>query len=70
MKGTVKWFNASKGFGFIEGEDGEDYFVHQTAINDDKNFRDDDKVTFDPVEGERGKQAQNVELANESESSE
>jgi CspA family cold shock protein len=70
MKGTVKWFNASKGFGFIEGEDGEDYFVHQTAIKDDKNLRDDDKVTFDPVDAERGKQAQNVELANESESSE
>ncbi|RZD30820.1 MAG: cold-shock protein [uncultured DHVE6 group euryarchaeote] len=70
MKGTVKWFNATKGFGFIEGEDGEDYFVHQTAIKDDKNLRDDDKVTFDAVDAERGKQAQNVELDNESESSE
>jgi CspA family cold shock protein len=70
MKGTVKWFNATKGFGFIEGEDGEDYFVHQTAIKDDKNLRDDDKVTFDAVDAERGKQAQNVELDTESESSE
>ncbi len=70
MKGTVKWFNATKGFGFVEGEDGEDYFVHQTAIKDDKNLRDDDKVTFDAVDAERGKQAQNVELDNESESSE
>ena len=63
MKGTVKWFNPTKGFGFVEGEDGTDYFVHQTAIKDDKNLSEGDNVTFDPVDGERGKQAQNVELA-------
>ncbi len=63
MKGTVKWFNPTKGFGFIEGEDGTDYFVHQTAIKDEKNLREGDNVTFDAVDAERGKQAQNVELA-------
>lgn len=62
MKGKVKWFNATKGFGFIEGEDGNDYFVHMTAIKGGKTLRDDDSVTFDPVEGERGKQAKDVEL--------
>jgi CspA family cold shock protein len=63
MKGTVKWFNPTKGFGFVEGEDGADYFVHQTAIKDDKNLNEGDNVTFDAVDAERGKQAQNVELA-------
>ena len=36
MKGTVKWFNPTKGFGFIEGEDGTDYFVHQSTIKDER----------------------------------
>jgi len=63
MKGTVKWFNPTKGFGFIEGEDGTDYFVHQSAIKDEKNLKEGDNVTFDAVDAERGKQAQKVELA-------
>lgn len=62
MKGKVKWFNATKGFGFVEGEDGNDYFVHMTAIKDGKNLRENDQVTFDPAESERGKQAKNVQL--------
>lgn len=62
MKGKVKWFNTTKGFGFIEGDDGNDYFVHHTAVKDGKSLRDNDNVTFEPVEGERGKQAKDVEL--------
>jgi len=62
MEGTVKWFNTRKGFGFIVGEDGEDYFVHSSAIAEGAFLRDNDKVSFDPAEGDRGKQAQNVTL--------
>ena len=60
--GTVKWFNPRKGFGFIEGEDGEDYFVHHSAIPRDTMLNENDKVSFDAVETDRGKQAQNVTL--------
>ena len=62
MEGTVKWFNARKGFGFIVGEDNEDYFVHSSAIAQGTFLRDNDRVAFEPAEGERGKQAQNVTL--------
>ena len=60
MEGTVKWFNIKKGYGFITGDDGEDYFVHYTAIKDKAFVRDNDHVSFDPAQTERGKQAQNV----------
>lgn len=60
--GTVKWFNAKKGFGFISDEDGNDVFVHFSALNMDgfKVLEDGEKVTFDVVEGEKGPQAANV----------
>ena len=60
--GTVKWFNAKKGFGFISDEDGNDVFVHFSAVNMDgfKVLEDGDKVTFDVVDGEKGPQAANV----------
>ncbi|CAG0968459.1 MAG: cold-shock protein [Desulfuromonadales bacterium] len=60
--GTVKWFNDSKGFGFLEQENGEDVFVHFSAITGDgfKSLTEGDRVTFDVVKGPKGLQAANV----------
>lgn len=64
-QGTVKWFNGSKGYGFITGEDGKDYFVHFSAINMDgyKTLDEGQAVTFDIEEGQKGPQASNVSPA-------
>jgi len=62
MKGKVKWFNGEKGYGFITGEDGNDVFVHYSAILGDgfKTLDEDQEVEFDVVEGEKGPQATQV----------
>ena len=62
MKGTVKWINEEKGFGFITAENGSDVFVHFSAIKADgfKRLEEGQKVTFETAEGQRGLQAQNV----------
>ena len=62
MKGTVKWFNEEKGYGFITAENGSDVFVHFSAIKADgfKRLEEGQKVTFETAEGQRGLQAQNV----------
>ncbi len=62
MTGTVKWFNADKGFGFIEQETGGDVFVHFSAIQTEgfKTLEEGQRVEFDVVEGNRGPQAANV----------
>jgi len=60
MKGTVKFFNRNKGFGFITGEDGVDYYVHQTGLNEGVLLNQNDSVTFDVEKGDRGPKAVNV----------
>lgn len=62
MQGKVKWFNAEKGFGFIEREGGDDVFVHFSAIQHDgyKSLEEGEKVEFEIVDGARGPQAANV----------
>ncbi len=62
MNGKVKWFNAEKGFGFIERQGGEDVFVHFSAIQGEgfKTLDEGQNVEFDIVEGPRGPQAANV----------
>ena len=62
MKGTVKFFNEARGFGFIAGEDGKEYFVHQTGIAEGTTLKENDPVTFDVEEGDRGPKAVNVAL--------
>ena len=62
-EGTVKWFNDSKGFGFIEQDNGPDVFAHFSAINGDgfKSLSEGARVSFDVVEGQKGPQAANIE---------
>jgi CspA family cold shock protein len=62
INGTVKWFNESKGFGFIEQENGDDVFVHYSEINGSgfKSLREGDKVTFEIEQGKKGPAATNV----------
>jgi CspA family cold shock protein len=62
MRGSVKWFNEAKGFGFIQDDSGEDVFVHFSAIQSDgfKSLAQGDRVEFDVVPGAKGKQAANV----------
>jgi CspA family cold shock protein len=64
-QGTVKWFNDSKGFGFISQEAGEDVFVHHTAIQMDgfRSLTEGERVEFEVVKGPKGLQAQNVRKA-------
>ena len=62
MLGNVKWFNEKKGFGFISGEDGQDYFLHFSKINKEgfKTVAEGEAVSFDVEEGSKGPQATNV----------
>lgn len=65
MNGTVKWFSAEKGYGFITTEDGQDIFAHFSQIQKDgfKTLEEGQAVTFDVVDSDKGQQAENIELA-------
>ena len=62
QQGTVKWFNAKKGYGFISDEQGNDVFVHFSALTMDgfKELKDGEKVEFEVIDGDKGPQAANV----------
>ena len=60
MKGNVKFFNNMKGFGFIAGEDGKEYFVHQSALQEGVSLNENDAVEFEVEEGDRGPKAVKV----------
>lgn len=66
QQGTVKWFNGSKGYGFIERDGGEDLFVHYNAIIGDgyRNLEEGQRVEFTVVQGQKGLQAQDVVALN------
>ena len=63
MEGTVKWFDERKGYGFITSEDGKDFFVHFSAIQEEgfKTLNEGQRVRFDVTEGPRGEQATNLQ---------
>ncbi|MGK0208752.1 MAG: CspA family cold shock protein [Patescibacteria group bacterium] len=63
MKGTVKFFNTQKGFGFISAEDGSEVFVHYTSLPDGMQLRENDEVTFEVETADRGPKAVNVAKA-------
>ena len=60
MKGTVKFFNSEKEFGFITGEDGKEYFVHKTGLEEGVTIDKDDSVTFEAEQGDKGMKAVKV----------
>ena len=62
MKGTVKWFNQDKGFGFITGEDGKEVFAHYSQIQKDgfKTLEENEEVVYEVTQGQKGPQAANI----------
>jgi CspA family cold shock protein len=60
MKGTIKWYNSFKGYGFIEGEDGKDVFVHRSSIPMGTDLYEEDIVEYEIEESERGPKATNI----------
>ena len=62
MEGTVNWFNIKKGYGFVKGEDEQDYFIHYTAVPQGVFLKEGDRVSFEPAQTEKGKQAKDVVL--------
>ena len=64
MTGTVKWFNAEKGYGFITSDDGQDIFAHYSQIQKDgfKSLEEGESVSFEVVDGDKGPQASNIEV--------
>jgi len=69
MNGNVKFFNRTKGFGFIAGEDGKEYFVHQSDLGEGVELNENDAVTFEIEEGDRGPKAAKVRLSSDNDDS-
>lgn len=65
MKGKVKFFNAMKGFGFVAGDDGKEYFVHQTGLKEGTALHENDAVVFEVEQGDKGPKAVKVELESQ-----
>lgn len=61
VEGTVKFFNRIKHFGFIAGNDGNEYFVHESGLKEGTSIAEGDKVSFKVVQGDKGPKAENVE---------
>ena len=59
VQGNVKWFDSKKGYGFVEHEN-KDIFIHYTAFIEDFNLNHDDRISFDIIDGEKGKKAKNI----------
>lgn len=66
IEGTVKFFNPNKGFGFITGDDGKEYYVHKSALREGVTIEANDRVSFKPVEGDKGPKAEEVEWVSQS----
>lgn len=64
INGTVKFYNSDKGFGFIKGEDNQDYFFHVSSLPTDYKPQDNEEVSFDPTSNDKGLAASNVQKAN------
>ena len=62
ISGTVKSWNSSKGWGFIEGDDGEDYFIHISKVRTGQNINNNCRVKFDVSQGQRGPEAENISI--------
>ncbi|MCX6661720.1 MAG: cold shock domain-containing protein [Euryarchaeota archaeon] len=62
MKGTVKWYNDMKGFGFLAGEDGKEVFVHRTSVPAGINLREGDQVEYQVEDSDRGQRATNLKI--------
>jgi cold shock protein len=69
-KGTVKFYNDMKNFGFITGDDGKDYFFHISGVEGEKTLKEKDNVTFESEMGDRGEKAVKVKLSEKEEESE
>ncbi len=63
MKGTVKFFNKVKGFGFIKGEDGKEYFAHESGLAEGTRLEENDSVEFEVEQGDRGPKAVKIKAA-------
>ena len=64
QQGTIKFYNRSKRYGFIKGDDGNEYFFHESGLSDGIYVKDDDNVEFDVADGDRGQKAVNISLVD------